>query len=529
MGSRRGGGAVSPSKRGVTAVIGLVLLIGLVATVSVGILLIAGDTMNGAEQRSENERVEQSFVEMSQQMATVSSNTDISRTMEFDAGERGALVKTDTGTINISGPNLNETISIPIGAVEYEGEDGTRISYQAGGVFRETGNETRVVSAPPVYYDNKDNTFSFPITEVNDDTQLGSGDVRMSHADTTAYTNVTYVEQSTVTVEITSEYCVGWEAYFDGQTANAEGQAITERCGNDNTMIVELGRTEVEGDFSQAVYAGGGGIELGHHHAEIDGNVTTDGEIHGSGDVTGTETEENQQSIPSFDSVIQSKIDDAERGDGEPIDLGENKTTLEGGKTYYDPDGFDLQNDVTANLDDGNVTLIVDGDMDFTDNDLTVDPTGAEDNTSFQVFTTGDMAIDNQEVCVGSCDYTSGDAKSLQIYGTSSMLIHVGTGNSKFEGILYAPRDEGYAESEGIDHCSHDVNGTEPDVCIAGGGGGAQIFGTIMAGPMYVDNNFEVKHDTSLTGFEPDVRHGVLPPRLTYLSIAVHEIDVENN
>ncbi len=46
---------------------------------------------------------------------------------------------------------------------------------------------------------------------------------------------------------------------------------------------------------------------------------------------------------------------------------------------------------------------------------------------------------------------------------------------------------------------------------------------------MYVDNNFEIEHDTSLTGFEPDVRHGVLPPRLTYLSIAVHEIDVENN
>ncbi len=501
----------------------------MVATVSVGILLVAGDTMTSAEQRSENERVQQSFVEMSQQMSTVSSNNDISRTMEFDAGERGAIVKTDTGTINISGPGFDNTITIPIGAVEYEGDDGTRISYQAGGVFRETGNETRVVSAPPVYYDSRDNTFSFPITEVNDDAQLGSGEVRMSHENTSSYENVTYIEQSTVTIEITSEYCVGWETYFQGQTANAEGQAITERCGNDDTMIVELGRTEVEGDFSQAVYAGGGGIELGHNNAEIDGNVTTDGEVHGSGNVTGDEIEENQEPIPSFDSVIESKVEDAERGEGEPIDLGDNETTLEGGTTYYDPDGFDLQDDVTVDLDDGNVTLIVDGDMGFTDNDLTVDTTGAEDNTSFQVFATGNMSMDNQEVCVNGCDYNSGDSKSLQIYGTSSMLVHVGTGNSKFEGILYAPRDESYAESEGIDHCSHDVNGTEPDVCIDGGGGAAQIYGTIMAGPMYVDNNFEIEHDESLTGFEPDVRHGVLPPRLTYLSIAVHELDVRNS
>ncbi|WP_224214655.1 DUF7289 family protein [Natrinema longum] len=516
------------SKRGVSTVLGLVLLIGMVATISVGILLVAGDVMTSVEQQSENERVEQSFVEMSQQMVIASSNNDTTRSMEFDAGERGAVVMTDTGTINISSEGLEDPIEIPIGAVEYVGDDGTRIAYQAGGVFRETGNETRVVSAPPVSYDSDDNTFSFPITEVNDDSQLNSGDIRMSHANTEAYRNATYVEQSTVTIEITSEYCVGWETYFDGQTQNAEGQAIRERCGSDDTLVVELGRTEVEGDFSQAVYAGGGGIELGHKNAEIDGNVTTDGEIHGKGTVTGESTTNADTSIPSFDSVIESKVEDAERGEGERIALGDNKTTLEGGNTYYDPHGFDLQNDVTVDLEDGNVTLVVDGDMDFTNNDLTVDAAAADENASFQVFTTGNMSMDNQEVCVNACDYAAGDAKDLQIYGTSSMLVHVGTGNSKFEGILYAPRDEGYAEAEGIDHCSHEVNGTEPDVCIEGGGGAAQMYGTIMSGPMYVDNNFDVKHDTELTGFDPDVRHGVLPPRLTYLSIGVHELDIEN-
>ena len=50
-----------PSERGVSAILGLVLLIGMVATISVGILLVAGEMMGDTEQRAENDRIEKSF------------------------------------------------------------------------------------------------------------------------------------------------------------------------------------------------------------------------------------------------------------------------------------------------------------------------------------------------------------------------------------------------------------------------------------------------------------------------------------
>jgi len=71
--------------------LGLVLLIGMVAAISVGILIVAGDVMSSAEQQSENERVEQSFVELSQQMAAVSNSGDTPRSMAFDAGKMEQL------------------------------------------------------------------------------------------------------------------------------------------------------------------------------------------------------------------------------------------------------------------------------------------------------------------------------------------------------------------------------------------------------------------------------------------------------
>jgi len=120
--------------------LGLVLLIGMVAAISVGILIVAGDVMSSAEQQSENERVEQSFVELSQQMAAVSNSGDTPRSMAFDAGKNGAIVKTNTAYINISGDN--GTTPIQVGAIEYQGDDGT------GSRFRRAAYSAKLEAKP---------------------------------------------------------------------------------------------------------------------------------------------------------------------------------------------------------------------------------------------------------------------------------------------------------------------------------------------------------------------------------------------
>src|SRR6056297_1308718 len=123
MALRRDNGRAMPSERGVSTILGLVLLIGMVASVSVGILLFAGEAMDDASHRSENERVQQSFVELSQQVRTASSNDDVTHSIDLDVGRSGAVVKKNTGYINVSSQALTKDINLTIGTVEYESDD----------------------------------------------------------------------------------------------------------------------------------------------------------------------------------------------------------------------------------------------------------------------------------------------------------------------------------------------------------------------------------------------------------------------
>jgi hypothetical protein len=96
-------GSPAPRDRGQSALLGFVLLIGIGAVASVGLLVVGGEALSSTEHQAEEERVLQAFTELSQTMQTVSANDDVSRSIDLDAGEHGAVVKTDTSTLSVSG------------------------------------------------------------------------------------------------------------------------------------------------------------------------------------------------------------------------------------------------------------------------------------------------------------------------------------------------------------------------------------------------------------------------------------------
>lgn len=488
--------------RGQTAVLGIVLLIGVVAISSLGILLVAGDTTDQIQDQSERERVEGAFVELSTVMASSSTNDDISQTMDLAAGQQGAVAKKDTGWISVVA-NESELINETIGTIEYEGDDGTRIAYQAGGVWRETGNRTQMVSSPPIHYDPRTETFSFPIVTVGGEQTLGSGDVSVTHNRTQTFRNASVVKDSSVTVTVKSEYYRGWEGYF----ARQAGAPVIEDVDHDNqTVTARLGHIDIDGAFDSGMVLSGAVGEGGNPGVDEDDYTTG--------------------SLPEIDTVIDEMVSTFEEDEEH---LGTVDGTSEGGELTsgaYFADEVALEDNLSVDLTDGNVTLVVNGSVSVTGGDLVVENwEQSDENHTLKIYSTGNLDVDSQEMCVDPCDGAV-NAEQLQVYGTSEMHVSIGTGDTPFEGIIYAPRDD---EFEGPNEV-HESGGCDAQVCMQSN---IEFRGSVIASSVHFqggEGSIDFEHDPKLANVHPDIEPEgfTLPPQLTYLNIFHHEVNVEN-
>lgn len=519
MGLRRDGGVVRPSGRGQSALLGLVLLIGMVAAASVGMLLVAGDMMDNTQQQSENERVEQSFIELSQQMSTVSANQDTSRSIEFDVANSGAVTRTGTGNITLKADNLSAPIELPMGSIEYEADDGSIVAYQAGGVWRETGNQTQMISQPEISYNAEDETLLLPVTTVSGERELSSGEVNIAYAGTDPVQNATLVQNSTVTLEITSKYYRGWALYFEEEVGDASVENVTQLKDDKGYVEVKLGLHDLEGAFDSDV------------------NVPDEDNVETQGNDAFDDVDEDQ-SMPVLDGTIDDLVDEentsenrdwADDPDDNPLVVDRNSGpygngTFENGTYFADEVDVD-SGQVTFDLSDGDATLIVDGDIDV---DGSFNVTNAkESDHELKIYSTEDVTVGG-DMCVDPCTTDDVDAKHLQVYGTSEMLFTLEQGGAYFEGIIYAPGGDA-GDFTDADHtsdakackneqiCLH-LSGTDFDGAIVSTSVGAQSSG----------GDFE--HDPDLDGFEPDIYPDGYAPRqdITYLNVAVHTLDVKN-
>ncbi|WP_265112223.1 DUF7289 family protein [Halosolutus halophilus] len=476
--------------------IGIVLLIGMVGVTSSVLFLTAGEVLTNTEAQTEAERVEPAFVELSQKMGSARIDSDVTHSMDLDAGERGAVARAETGWINVSSAELDGPINETIGTVEWEGDDGSRIAYESGAVFSGTGNETRVVSVPPIYYDARTETLTLPVTTINGETMLDSGDISVSHERTTVYADAN-VENAEVRITITSEYYRGWERFF---TREAGDTVVRDVDHENQTVSIRLGYLDIEDAF--------------------DSGVTLSEPAEESGEVDyGNETVRHEQ-MPELDDVIERMLEDMENDeyydDVEEVGSITDNETFTNGTYLADEVVLDDNTDeVTFDLSDGNATLMVDGDvsLNHTGSALNVEnATGT--NNSLKIYSTGNLSTNG--------DMGGSSATHMQVYGTSEMYVAMRDGS--FTGTIYAP--------------SNDWTGTNP---IEGGCDDEQICilsnvdftGAIVTSTAHFQGglggiNFEYDDDL---GEEPVTLYPDeydLPPQLTYLNVAHHEIDVEN-
>ena len=393
--------------RAVANPVGVILILGM-TILSVGALLtVGGAVVDDTRADAEHSQMENSMSAFSSKASLVGLGESGHQRFSLGRVSQGRVdVREDAGRVHvkIQRNGTNETVrETSIGAVVYE-NDGREIAYQGGGVWARQGDFSRMLSPPEFHY--RAETLTFPIINVTG-SGAASGDIRGTvRSDTEA--QQWYPDDSeedfdnpltngTVYVEIESEYCRGWQSFFERRS---QGR-VEDRCGDNKTVIVDLAVPFIlTGDdpvIAQDINPSGNNNDIPESWRE---------------DVV----------APSPDSEIDAKIEECTDGSCDSLptsgDISHGKYVASADHTM---DG------VTFKTGSGDTTVAVDG-------DLTAGQVDVEGDGNVTLYVRGEFRLS------GSGDINSGgDADQFITLVDSDGDVRF-NGNSAYTGVIYAPK-----------------------------------------------------------------------------------------
>lgn len=396
--------------RAVANPVGVILILGM-TILSVGALLtVGGAVVDDTRADAEHSQMENSMSAFSSKASLVGLGESGHQRFSLGRVSQGRVdVREDAGNVRIWVDRSDcedddcEIANTSMGAVVYE-NDGREIAYQGGGVWARQGDFSRMLSPPEFHY--RAETLTFPIINVTGD-GAASGDIRGTvRSDTEA--QQWYPDDSeedfdnpltngTVYVEIESEYCRGWQSFFERRS---QGR-VEDRCGDNKTVIVDLAVPFIlTGDdpvIAQDINPSGNNNDIPESWRE---------------DVV----------APSPDSEIDAKIEECTDGSCDSLptsgDISHGKYVASADHTM---DG------VTFKTGSGDTTVAVDG-------DLTAGQVDVEGDGNVTLYVRGEFRLS------GSGDINSGgDADQFITLVDSDGDVRF-NGNSAYTGVIYAPK-----------------------------------------------------------------------------------------
>ncbi|MFW5917060.1 MAG: DUF7289 family protein [Halorubrum sp.] len=465
-------------ERGQSEVIGVVLLLG-ITIAAVTVTVATGSVALGmVTDEAQSSGVENGMSQLSSQSSLVALGEADARRFDLGSIDGGELRLDENAgrvEVRVETPNATDVIyDDSIGTLEYAGGHRT-VALQGGGVWASDGGHGRMISPPEYHY--RGSTLTFPIVRLTGEERYprsGSGIVRRSAGDPAAVTGTDNpLQNGTVVVEVESEYYEGWYDFF---SQRADG-SVTKDDANQTTTARLVVPDEVA--FDRAISLGGGGYTHDGGGSGLDESSYSEGESH-----------------PAIESVIDSNVEDAAES---PDTIGDcfNESTCESG-TYYASDDVDLDGDTDFDTTDGNITIVVDGDLDIGNSELQVNDSG---ENSVKYYVNGSV-LANGNAVVGTTNEATESYRN-QFYVREEFLEET-SGTIEVDAIVYAPNSD------------TDIGGS---VTLRGG----FAFNSLTTG----DNAFTIEHDESLLDREITVAGGAGQNPITYLHVSENVVELE--
>lgn len=279
-------------QRGVSPVMGLIILIAMVVA-GIAVVLLTGSTMvDSLEAGAEQEKVEMCLDETDHRLATVAS-TGQEQPMEFE-DQQCQPQTAETGSITVAwyddGDDLetfdwtdeDETESVDLGALEFDLSDQT-VAHQGGGIWELTDSGARVERAPPIGFDDEDDLqLEFMRIDSNvSDGSLSKATSDYQNATNTAEALADYaqdIDGENFAIRIDSEYADGWERHFKEQaeeTSRLEKDDVRRDDGDVIVAIEDLGDVTTAPQFTIDDHRG---LIDGDDGTAIDSNLVEQGD-----------------------------------------------------------------------------------------------------------------------------------------------------------------------------------------------------------------------------------------------------------
>jgi len=425
----------SDGQRGVSNVLSVVLLLAIVVG-GVAVVVTAGATaLDDTRSELDTSRAEKALTQFDSRSAMVALGGTSRQGVDLAVGDdAGYRVEDGAGWMNVTIENestgeVKTLANVTLGAVVYENGQ-TSLAYQGGGVWKGTEAGTTMLSPPEFHF--RGATLTLPIITVDGNSTLGSGAV-VTNADEAQirYPNATLdgnftnpLDYGVVNVTVHSDYYESWGRYFEERT-EGEVSYDHDRDTAHSRLIVPYNLTF---DHALAATEEGGIVRHGGGPGRGGGG--------GGGSLPDYETGVN---YPSADSLIESRLEECQDVPAacDPIPADGDISTS---GTYYAPSGY--SGDLDIDTDDGNVTIVVNGDV------KKPDPIVVSGSHHVEILVKGDFDI-NSDVNAG------GDPKNIAVVLHSDGRFET-RGNTDFYGLLYAPgsrcemRGVGYFEGAAI-------------------------------------------------------------------------------
>lgn len=213
--------------RGQSEILGYILIFSIMIA-GAGIIVGLGVTaINDTERGLSDDRAEKALTQFDSKAGLVALGEADSQQVSFatEAGEQ-FRVNEDDGWMAVTVENRSSEVSedimnVTLGSLTYTNE-GTKLAYQGGGVWRADASGGSMISPPEFHYRN--GTLTLPAVTVTGDVVSG-GDMSIRQAGETSIfptsekeDRLNPLEEHRVDVTVQSEYYRGWGQYFMDRT-----------------------------------------------------------------------------------------------------------------------------------------------------------------------------------------------------------------------------------------------------------------------------------------------------------------------
>jgi Mg-chelatase subunit ChlD len=305
-----------PSDRGVSELVGVVLLFGIVIAGSMMIFVSGTTVMDDVRAESRVDAAETAFSSMDgtlQSLAQKQGSSD--RPVDLGPIDSNSAAIRDTGELSITvNGNSACTATVDLNALEYADDGGTTVAYEGGAIWKRTEAGVTIQRSPGITVRN--GALQLEVIQLEgsvDDDQLS---VSYDRAESTTRTNEIakqlFAESSCrrptdVTISVTSDYYTAWADHFESEL---DGASVSV---DDDAQTVTAD-VSLETEYSVIDFPGSGPgtvVESGSGHDEIqvgDGTGSRDEAFTGTATFLGSENAAFDTETIEEDETVKREV-----------------------------------------------------------------------------------------------------------------------------------------------------------------------------------------------------------------------------